>query len=337
LANSDSSADRYDPVERLLALGSVLLGSWVPLPAWARYFVQTGALSVGLRAEERKRLVQALVVPTRAYAAAFSALGVVLKRLSVPAPADPGAHLTMLSKLPKGTPVTYRTRETLASFAGLLVECTQGSVVIQVAKGSTIHIAATSAHFVLPSARSLDDLPEQASSRSARAPGTLAATLLGKDLAAGFRMSSRLEVVIVGPEAVLREEITSTQLRIRFEAELAAEGPLQELVRVRRFAADDGPHRANVFATAGSRQEEARGHCPAVAIFDGAVSLLKWGALWPSANRIVILDRADRHLVEATAEIDREHVANRAAGAVVPASVAAPDGVDAAAYEIVAG
>lgn len=337
MASPDPSADRYDPVERLLARGSVLLGDWAPLPTWVKYFVRAGAASAGQRADERKRSVQALVVPTRAYAAAFSALGVVLRRLSVPVPADPGAHFVMLSRLPKGTPVTYRTRETLASFSGLLVECTQGSVVIQVARASTIHIAARSAHFVLPSTKCLDDLPEQASSRSARAPGTLAAALLEKDLAASFRVSSRLEVAIVGPEAVLREEIASTQLRIPFEDELVAEGPLQELLRVRRFAADDGPHRANVFATAGSRQEEARGDSPAVAVFDGAVSLLKWGALWSSANRIVILDRADRHLTEATAEIDREHVANGAPGAAAPGSAVAPTGVDVAAYEIAAG
>src|SRR5688572_27619448 len=48
---------------------------WLPIPDWSRFFIDLGA-AVARRHEESPRLVAAVVVPTRAFAAGLSAAGV---------------------------------------------------------------------------------------------------------------------------------------------------------------------------------------------------------------------------------------------------------------------
>lgn len=272
----------------------------------------------------------ALVLPTRAYAAVFCALGVVLRRLTVPIPTDVAAHFARLRELPSGTSVTFRTKGAQSRFPGLLLGCESSCgvdfVVIQPSRGpATIKVASTSALDVMPSDRGMKELPEQPVCRAVRGYGPLVRALVPVNLAWQFLVASRLDSVIVGSEATLREEITGTEFSLP-SAGTGIEGSAQEILRVRRFVADEGTHRSDVISSTGTRQEEARSVTPAVAIFDGAKSLLRWGSLWPSASRVVLLERTDSRLRDATEEIDRLHLSQRAIAA--EALLGTPPGVE---------
>jgi hypothetical protein len=79
---------------------------WKPLPTWARFFIEVGA-AVGAGRDPDAHVVVAIVAPTRAYAAAFAALGVVTARATQPCKLNPGEHLRQLRSLDSGTPVFY--------------------------------------------------------------------------------------------------------------------------------------------------------------------------------------------------------------------------------------
>src|SRR5438093_1571564 len=52
-------------------------GRWVPVPGWARFIIEVGARAASFHSGEA-RLVAALALPTRAFAAAFAAAGAVV-------------------------------------------------------------------------------------------------------------------------------------------------------------------------------------------------------------------------------------------------------------------
>jgi hypothetical protein len=177
-------------------------------------------------------------------------------------------------------------------------------LVIQASQKALIRVPARYALDVMPSERVLAELPEEATSKAARGCGAFITALLPPSLLWGWLVSSRLECVIVGPEATLREEIARTTIGLLSPGGVV-EATAQELLRVRHFVTDDGPYRSEVFAATGGRHDVARAATPEVVVFDGANSFLRWAALWPEASRIIVLDRTDRRLSDATTEVDR--------------------------------
>lgn len=302
-------AESFDcPVDRFQKLGRIAAGGWVPLPSWGSYLVLLGSRAVKSSGAGDGPTVRALVLPTRAYAAVFCAVGAVLRRVSAAVPADTAGHFAALSRLPVGTTVTYRTSKALTRFPGRLMGSESlGGVdylVIQPSQKALIRVPARYALDVMPSERAIAELPEQATSKVVRGCGALMSALLPPNLLWNWLASSRLECVIVGSESTLREEIARTTVGFLSVGGLV-EGALQELLRVRRFITDDGPYRSEVFAVTGERHDVARAATPEIVVFDGAMSFLRWGALWPAAERIIVLDRTERRLSDATTEVDR--------------------------------
>jgi hypothetical protein len=289
-------------------------GRWAPIPRWAEYLVRLGAECATLPGAPGSTL--ALVLPTRAYASMFCALGIVLRRASVAVPTDVDAHYSRLRELPRGTPVTFRTKTAVSRFPGWLMgsESISGVdfLIIQPSKGSTtIKVSRAYALDVIPTDRVMAELPDHPVCKAVRGYGPLLGTLAPVRLAWQFLVASRLECVIVGSEATIRQEIMSSRFSLP-AAGPGIEGSAQELLRVRRFITGDGAHKSDVFSGTGSRQAEARAAEPAVAIFDGAKSLLRWGTLWQAASRIVLLERTDSRLADAAEEIDRLFFQQRA-------------------------
>jgi hypothetical protein len=314
-------------VERFLDGAEVFGRDWIGLPTWARYLVHMGA-----NAATQPLRTCALVLPTRAYAAMFCAIGVVLRRLSVPVPRDAATHFARLRELPPRTDVTYRTRA-LGRIPGWLVGCETIAgdeyLVVQPSRGATIRVGRPYALEVMPSDKVMAKLPGHPAYRASRRRGPLLTALLPASLAWEAMVSSRLECVVVGSESTLQDEFTST--RLRFPAGSSTEGSAQEVIRVQHFGCgvEDRSYRSDVFSRTGSRQEKARTVTPSVTIFDGASSLLRWGSLWPTASRIVLLDRTDHRLSDATDEVDRVFFQQRAQQDLGEV----PAGVDAVVFE----
>ena len=74
-------------------------GQWMAAPNWARSLVGLGTWA-GTRLDGAGRLIGAVACPTRAYAAALCAMGVVISRARLESEDDPGDHLEALRELP---------------------------------------------------------------------------------------------------------------------------------------------------------------------------------------------------------------------------------------------
>jgi hypothetical protein len=82
-------------------------GHWYSLPEWAEYFIGIGK-QLACASNADTRIVTAIVVPTRAFGAAFVSLGMVISDAAARDRASETAHFEMLFDLPPGTTVIYR-------------------------------------------------------------------------------------------------------------------------------------------------------------------------------------------------------------------------------------
>jgi len=83
-------------------------GSWYSLPEWAEYFISLGSKLVEAN-RSNERLVVALALPTRAYAAAFVSLGMVIGDAANCDVESESDHFQKLLALRPHTAVLYRT------------------------------------------------------------------------------------------------------------------------------------------------------------------------------------------------------------------------------------
>lgn len=82
-------------------------GDWYSLPEWAEYFISVGK-QLASADHSTSRIVTAIVVPTRAYCAAFVSLGMVVSDAAKRDRPSEAVHFEKLFDLPAGTPVIFR-------------------------------------------------------------------------------------------------------------------------------------------------------------------------------------------------------------------------------------
>ena len=84
---------------------------WCEVPRWAGFFTEVGSRASKL-IRGNGRLVVGLAVPTRAYCAAFTAIGALTALLAYESGlGDVKAHFDGLSRLPFGTPLWIRKKK----------------------------------------------------------------------------------------------------------------------------------------------------------------------------------------------------------------------------------
>ena len=82
-------------------------GKWSSLPEWAECFISIGR-QLASAPQETSRLVTAIIVPTRAYGAAFVSVGMVVSEAASHDPDSQTSHFEKLFDLVPGTPVIFR-------------------------------------------------------------------------------------------------------------------------------------------------------------------------------------------------------------------------------------
>lgn len=303
--DADVSIARPRPVKWWDAGTSV----WAQFPDWANFFLELG-FAVGISPEGPTRAVVAITTPTRAFAAALCATGVVLGRCETQIAPDPEAHFAYLRTLPLGTPVSFRAdtnggRIGAGTLSGFETRDGVDHVVIRVSKQETRLVPSWNALRVQPDS----DAPPSPSGRGSRlkrvnlAAGLMSG-LLEPERVAAFLGGSRLECVVVSNRRLLREEIVETPFAITTEAGDRIEGHLQDVARVRPFLRNSDSYRSDVVSVTAKVQPARLVLSPAVAIFDGSRSFLRWSASYPRADWIIVLDRADRRLSDAIQMVD---------------------------------
>ncbi|MBL8819723.1 MAG: hypothetical protein JNL58_27100 [Planctomyces sp.] len=311
-------------------------GDWHSLPEWAEYFISVGKhLAVAENSESR--IVTAIVVPTRAYCAAFVSLGMVISDAAARDPSSAAAHFEKLFELPVGTPVILR-QSPRKVLRGVLQEPMEynGKLYVRVkvqsrdsrTGGGLTHMVEESHSLQVQPAKHSGKLPKKQGAENKRFANSFVDNLLGDGDPVQLGLQSKLVCAIVGKRNSLENEIRHTPLALYANSDCRAVGQLQDLLRVDRFVADNQSYRSALLPIGSSSPTgDVISKVEMGVVFDGAAGFLKWGAMWPGQHQIIILDRTERFFDDAITAINSRFSQNRAdAETPLPASDAPAGG-----------
>ena len=250
------------------------------LPEWAHWMFELGGLSTK-PSEPPRRLIAAVAVPCRAFAAVLCGAGCVISQdpLRPKSPAgsvdDVTAYFEYLCSLRPGSTVTVVSGKAKRVGRFVRVEDARGERHLVVEQG-------------LGKKRSfVQYIPlRHAHNVTVRALG--------------------LRCLVIGQVSVLEPEIRSGDVS-------TADGhPLQDVLRVGRFAApSEKDIRSDVIAASADLPRRLQDARPAVVIFDGAEAFRRWKEAWRSCAWLIVLDRTSRQFDEAVALVEQEFIERR--------------------------
>ncbi|MDQ5822790.1 MAG: hypothetical protein M3441_01085 [Chloroflexota bacterium] len=324
---------------------------WKPLPSWVEFFTQLGE-GVACQPLDEARVVVSLALPTRAFAAAFAALGVVrarcIERSTTP---NPREHFSRLLALPKDTPLRVLLN-------GELVQAIHGGS--QVVGGKTMLkvmyedqrfyrkewkgrlLDADMAVGVAVANDRGDKILKHKTTREMRGSDFLACFLGQQHDPTQYTLDSCCECAILGQATTLQDEVCNTRLSLlaptgNGKEERVQQGSLQDILRVRRFLASGEPSKTDVVPIGPAcNAVPSDGDRPCVVVFDGASAYIRWRDYWRFAHWIVLLDRTDRQYWAGLDVVNAEWRQNRLDN-IAPAALGLrgviPDCIEAVMYE----
>ena len=296
---------------------------WVPLPAWGNFFIDIGR-SVVENGNDQNRLVVALAVPTRTYAAAFAAFGVVFGRAVSSNKIIHEDVFDHLCKLRKGARVFYKkntnTNEwSSAIYDGVCNDYDQPRIRIRVKQeikskkkeepDTTYLICRKDSYKVrLADEKSKLTLKQRNSSQPIIIKKFLEGCLSEAD-ALKLSTITQLDCVILGRVSNLREESTKIPFACSSNKSSLKEGVLQDILRVQTFfTSEDQPYRSEVLPVTGYKQPRIIDELvPHVTIFDGATGFIKWHDFYRHSHSIILLERTETRFREAVDIINQDY------------------------------
>lgn len=322
-------------------------GRNLPLPSWGKFYLQLGA-EVAKEDHAEEKLVAALAVPTRAYAAVLVGAGAIIfngRTDNSKGQASPTAHFDMLTSLPVGTAVVLRRgeREIKGIFVGTKDFENDGRVSVGVQiqserggsltewlpKESSLRVQVSSATWTrLPA-----DLDK---AKDVKTSGTefIRHVLQGADLWY-FVTESALNCVILGNVGPIVQEATTTKLSVGSRGRESSAGTLQDILRIRRLYKNNEAFRSDIFpvnSRNNNTQFEESAH-PLV-VFDGASGFLKWRDRWADCNWVVILDRTETRFSEAVQVVNEEYL-SRVTEGILSSLSPPPKSVELTAFTVI--
>jgi len=308
---------------------------WVVMPSWAVSYISLGS-AIATPGDPRYRLVIGLAVPIRAYAAALTAMGIVISRAQMSFDyTTESEYLNYVRNIKIGTPMFYRTSMTDSCYPGIfkgLIQDKLGNYSVRVAwqKGkkhilSTIPLREALKRTQVSVNSSMDQRKKVVAHEISFNRELLEVVLDGQN-PWDFAFNSRLECVIIGCVNTLRHEIKETE--ISFGAR-HIEGTFQDVLRARKFLSEGSAYRSNVIPA--DREQASltdNQEIPYAVIFDGAMSFLKWRDYWRQSNWIVLLDKTESCFHEAANQLNNEYVEKRVSDALIENALELPQGID---------
>lgn len=311
-------------------------GEWHSLPEWAEYFISIGK-QLASADLTTTRIVTCVVVPTRAYCAAFIGLGMVVSDGAKRDRPSEAAHFEKLFDLQFGTPVIFRPSPTKV-LKGVMQapEEYNGKLHVRVqvesrdprTGGGLTHLIDESRALQVQPAKHSGKLPKKQGAENKRFANTFVDALLGDADPVQLGVRSKLVCAIVGKKNALEYEIRETPLAIHANGDCWAGGHLQDVLRIDRFVSGQQSYRTALVPTgSGAPSSEVFNNVEVAVVFDGAAGFLKWGTMWPNRHQVIILDRTELYFDDAICAINARFSQNRVeiAGAL-PVSYAPPGG-----------
>jgi len=320
--------------------------AYQPLPSWGQFFITLGA-DIYETLDPDRRLVVAIAVPTRVYAAVLLALGVIANGGGA---GNGAAHVDQLSELAIDTPVFLFKEQTdgmyraKGLYKGYSLKNAGGEEIFYI-KVQLDRTGDASREFPLTmwssiqvAAFPVESMPTRETWRQVTVEDPFTALAVGRRHAKSLAMRSRLECVILGQASALSRETVDTPFAVRDQDGLFVKGRLQDLVRARRFSSGLEAFRSDVLPTDNPDMDKVAGSLsPPLAILDGSAAYLKWRHMFHESNRVIVLDRADRSFEEAVHTLNDEYTLERDVtlegdGGIDLGFEAAPPGVDVMAF-----
>jgi hypothetical protein len=285
---------------------------WQSLPDWGEFFVNIGSLAA--QETGSRKLVIGITVPTRAYAAALVAAGVVVTRAgNSTVAASPNEHFEALYNAPQNTAVLFyegkKVLKGLLKRASKDMEKTCGgkAVGIQLENekggGTTKYIMYGQCLKVRFANNAEVKLPKNQKGKVFLNDDDFLKSIHAISDVTDFVTETSLECAIIGYVAHLRSEITKTIFSYKQSGVNADNlvGNLQDLLRVRQFSSSgDGYHTEVLTALSEKGPQLQSDHAPYVAVFDGANGFSKWRHKFERSHWVVIFDRTEAQFEEAT-------------------------------------
>jgi hypothetical protein len=310
-------------------------GKWYSLPEWVEYFISLGRFFASATQTER-RIFTAIIVPTRAFGAAFISLGMIIGDASSHEKVSEAAHFKKLLNLPHGTPVFYYRKKGVTPLKGMLqapeehdgMPYIRVQVNSQAGGGTTYFINETQSLKVHPAGERPWKLPKRQRRSNVRTSNKFVDSLFGDVDSVQNNQRSKIVSVLVGQQNVLDYEIRKTILAVHVNGILHAKGNLQDILRMDSFVNPRQPHRsAFVSIRDNSPSIDVINNIEIGVVFDGAVGFLKWGKKWCHSHQVVILDRTESYFDDAVSAINARFSQNSIHGGnILPEGKPPPGG-----------
>lgn len=275
-------------MERLEKVLGYRRGRYVrPLPAWARYLVALGRFSVEHTVPTR-RLVVGVSLPTRAFAAAFTALGVAGAAYEDPEKRDAREHFGWLATLPAGTAIRFRRDRFLWCARLLGVEIYRGVEHLTYQDQSKCYLPWDKCGGVEP----LDPTERFVRRRPLAPNASFVESALSVDPLAHAAHTS-LDCLVVGVKEALRPEVLTQEFVVGPSAGPATAGVLNDLLRCDAYElnANDHDHTTVISAFTDDIPELLKTQTPPAVVFDGPAGYLRLRSRWRRSPSILLLDR----------------------------------------------
>lgn len=320
------------PIDSPVTLHFEDSGEWHSLPAWAEYFISVGKELATAELSD-SRIVTAIVVPTRAFAAAFVSLGMVVSDAAARDHASAAAHFEKLFDLPPGTSVIYH-KGPGKTLRGVLQapEEYDGKLQIRVqvhskAGGGLTYLVDELHALQVQPARHSGKLPKKQGSDNSRFANQFVDGLLGEADPVQLGLKSRLCCTIVGKKNALEHEIRQTPLAIHVNGNHHAAGLLQDVLRVDRFITEQQSCRCALVPVGSDPPSiDVVENTEMGVVFDGAHGFLKWADKWTGSHQVIILDRTESYFDDAINAINARFSQNRTDGDSALPGTEAPAG-----------
>ena len=267
--------DQLAPFGQLLYRGRA---GWSPLPDWARFMLDTGARAANTRPVEG-RLVVAISLPVRAFAAVLaSASAVVTGFRDSPPASDAAQHFEYLASLPEGTAIAHHRANSVQQGRLIGVEFDRGDSVPRIkfvtSRGNLVRL--------LPEklCTEIQVIEEPGTLRVhkqklVKHPEFLSGALPGVDVAS----LSALPVSTASSSAFSTCSRTNCSPASSVPGRMTEvhEGTLQGIVRARDVGGTKHPYRSCVIsASSDDGDAPVSAVSPRVAVFDGARAFNNW-------------------------------------------------------------
>ena len=280
---------------------------WLPLPGWARFFLELGN-SLANADVEKCRYTAALALPARSYAAAFIGTGFSCTNLLLRSYED-AEYIEFIYSLPEGTSVNFFENGKIKKAIKKDVHEYNGArhVGIQIEDSTTKYVHPKNVRKIEVTDKTYDHLPNNQKGYNVVTPSGLLNALL-QEKSSEYVYRTRINGVVVGSGNTLKEEAFLSLAVSDKERKKTFQGSLYELFRVEGFNPHNVGHRFSLQSSSSNHETTPDNLAPdTVVIFDGSLGFTKWREMYKNQNWVVVLDHTETNFLNAIAQINQEY------------------------------